>query len=207
MNRHEAPVGATSEPVNGLQRDADIALMLAFQSGDEEAFVQIYQKHKVRIFNYTRRILGNAAHAEEAAQDVFLKLYQARQTYKPQSKLTTFLYRIATNHCLNLRARHEHRLADRQTTVESQTSPQRTADVTLHHQQLRSALTAALATLPEKQSAAFVLCHYEGLSYQEASLVLKASESAIKSLVHRAREKLLVELRDWITQEKVSHVV
>src|SRR5687768_13647033 len=93
--------------------DPDVALMLAFARGEEDAFVELYERHRDRIVRFTLRMLGDPAQAEEAAQDVFLKLYRTRGSYEPTSRFSTFLYRIATNHCLNLQARVERKLVDR----------------------------------------------------------------------------------------------
>ena len=95
------------------RHDPDVELMLAFKDGDEEAFVQLYEKYRDRIVNFTRRFMGNLAQSEEAAQDVFLKLYKTKSRYTPTARFSTFLFRIATNHCLNLQARHDTKLVDR----------------------------------------------------------------------------------------------
>src|SRR6476619_6255361 len=101
-----------------MSDDPDVALMLAFTKGREEAFLQLYQRHRDRIVTFTGRMLGDRAQAEEAAQDVFLKLYRARDSYEPRSRFSTFLYRIATNHCLNVQSRVERKLLDREREVE-----------------------------------------------------------------------------------------
>ena len=175
-------------------QDPDVALMLAFQSGQEEAFVQLYRRHRDRMVNFSRRMLGSAAEGEEAAQEVFLKLYNARRSYVPRSRFSTYLFRIATNHCINLKQRHATRRRDPETNVEQQAAGNRSPEQDSANMQLRAAINKALATLPHKQAAAFTLCHFEGLAYQEAAAVLDTSEGAVKSLVHRARESLMREL-------------
>lgn len=173
--------------------DPDAEAMTAFARGDEAAFVMLYDKHKVRIFNLARRLLNDSARAEEAAQDVFLKLYAAKAKYAPSARFSTFLYRIAINHCLNLKARKAE-VVD--SAIEAGTNA--TADDELDNKRLRAALQSALAKLPANQRAALVMCHYEGASYKETADVLDTSESAIKSLVHRARERLTQELAAWM---------
>ncbi|HEX2675716.1 MAG TPA: sigma-70 family RNA polymerase sigma factor, partial [Polyangiales bacterium] len=98
--------------------DPDAALMLEFAHGDEEAFVKLYRSYRDRMVGYCMRLLGDLAQAEEAAQDVFLKLYGARASYQPQSRFSTYLYRIATHHCWNLRARLDRTLVKRGVAVE-----------------------------------------------------------------------------------------
>jgi DNA-directed RNA polymerase specialized sigma24 family protein len=98
-------------------QDPDVELMLAFQAGDEQAFTTLYEKYRDRLVNYSRRFLIDRARGEEAAQDVFLKLYRARARYQPVSRFSTYLFRIATNHCLNVLQRHDQKLVDRGTEL------------------------------------------------------------------------------------------
>lgn len=177
--------------------DPDVALMLAFVDGREDAYVQLYRRYRGRIVSFTRRMLGDQAEAEEAAQDVFLKLYRARGSYQARSRFSTFLYRIASNHCLNLRARLDHKLVQRgreHAEHAEHASPHADQLAALTQKELRARLDAAFDKLPERQRAAFLLVHYEGLSYQEAAESIEVSEGALKSLIHRARETLCEEL-------------
>ena len=192
--------------------DPDVALMLAFSKGQEEAFVELYNRHRDRIVSYTRRMLGNQAQAEEAAQDVFLKLYRARETYAPRSRFSTFLYRIATNHCLNLNARVERKLVRPDVEAANRPAPERAAgtrqDAELERKRLRETLNTALASLPERQRAALLLVHYEGMSYRAAAGAIEVSESAIKSLIHRARSAMMRELEPELRNDRgVLHAV
>lgn len=176
--------------------------MLAFCRGDEEAFISLYRRYRDRIANHARRLLGDQARGEEASQEVFIKLYQARTRYEPRSRFSTFVFRIATNHCLNLCARLDHKLLaceppDDQQVVNGDV-PQ---DERIAQEQLRKELSRALATLPNKQRAALVLCHYEGLSYQEAAETLEVSESALKSLVFRARQAMIKQMEQYVIPE------
>jgi len=188
--------------------DPDADLMLVFKGCQEEAFVQLYNRYRDRIVNFSRRFLNDQARSEEAAQDVFLKLFGAKKSYEPKSRFTTFIYRIATNHCLNIRGRAEHKLADRATDVETRPDAAVSdATETVARSELRRALAQALATLPKKQSAALLLCHYEGFSYREAAQVIEVSESALKSLIHRAREALMKELEPLMEPGEIDHAV
>ena len=174
--------------------DPEVALMLAFAKGEEEAFVKLYGAYRDRIVGYAYRLLNDQAQAEEAAQEVFLKIYRARDRYTPRSRFSTFIFRVATNHCLNLKARVEHKLVNRGADPEGQPTMGRTQDEHLAQQKLRSALSQALSALPAKQRAALVLVHYQGLSYREAADAVNVSESALKSLIHRARSAMMREL-------------
>jgi RNA polymerase sigma-70 factor (ECF subfamily) len=190
--------------------DPDVALMLAFARGQEDAFVELYNRHRDRIVSYARRILRNQAQAEEAAQDVFLKLYRARDSYSPRSRFSTFLYRIATNHCLNIRARVEHKLVARDVeAAERPAGPGDAQDRALDRKAMREHLDAALRTLPDRQRAALVLVHYEGMSYREAADTIEVTEGAMKSLIHRARAAMIQELEPWLgdAAKEVGHAM
>jgi RNA polymerase sigma-70 factor (ECF subfamily) len=192
------------------QQDPDVELMLAFQAGNEEAFVKLYEKYRDRMIHFTRRFLSDVAQSEEAAQDVFLKLYKTRDRYTPSARFSTYLYRIATNHCLNIQGRLDTKLVDRHQSVEERytdvpCSPGETPEESAQRTELRGALEKALQGLPKNQRAALVLCHYEGMSYREASSILALTESAVKSLLHRAREKLMAELRPLRHGEVLNH--
>ena len=194
------------------RQDPDVLLMLAFKNGDEEAFVKLYEKYRDRIINFTRRFSGDLAQSEEAAQDVFLKLYRARSRYTPSARFSTFLFRIATNHCLNIAARHDTRLVDRTRELGERhssvsKSPLETPEESTQRMELRTSLNKAMQNLPENQRMALVLCHYEGMSYREASTAMKLTESAVKSLLHRAREKLTQELRPLRPLEGTRHAM
>jgi RNA polymerase sigma-70 factor (ECF subfamily) len=211
----QLPEGSAVLTLDGPRRgpaavsDPDVALMLAFAAGREDAFVELYRRYRDRIVGFTRRMLRDQAQAEEAAQDVFLKLYRARASYQPTSRFSTFIYRIATNHCLNLHARLDHKLVQRDDTSEDHRAPQ--ASDPLHalvQRQLRAALEKALAKLPERQRAALLLVHYEGQSYREAAESIDVSEAALKSLIHRARATMAAELEALAGQNKeIEHAV
>ncbi|HSI04016.1 MAG: RNA polymerase sigma factor [Myxococcota bacterium] len=174
--------------------------MTAFAQGNEGAFVELYDRYKIRIFNLARRLLaGDRARAEEAAQDVFLKLYGAKKSYQPTARFSTFLYRIAINHCLNSRARKSERMTSVDPDLDQRTQSEgASAERLLERSDLRESLRVALAKLPDAQRAALVLCHYEGASYREAADMLDVTEAAVKSLVHRARTRLTTDLAQWM---------
>jgi RNA polymerase sigma-70 factor (ECF subfamily) len=167
----------------------------------------LYRTYRDRVFNYTRRLLGSSAEAEEATQETFLKLYATAPRYQPRSRFSTFLFRIATNHCLNLLGRKERRLVD--PSIDAALRPLGTRpDSEASRHELGARLRQALDKLPERQTAAILLSQYEGMSYREISETLKVSEGAVKSLVFRARELLLDELRDLLPRDnEVKHAL
>lgn len=180
--------------------DSDQALMLRFQSGEEEAFVQLYHAYRDRMVAYTTRMLGSLAMGEDATQDVFIKLYRAKSRYRPTARFSTYLYRIATRHCLNLRARHSFKKTRAGLEGDREVTPASGPDDATRVRELRQALRQALNKLPAKQRAGILLVHFEGLSYQEASMSLGVSVTALKSMVHRARNQLSERLDRELSQ-------
>jgi RNA polymerase sigma-70 factor (ECF subfamily) len=176
-----------------MAQDPDAALMLAFQRGDDGAFRVLFERHAKAMVSFCHHFVRDAARAEELAQDVFVKLYRASDRYRPSARFKTFLYRIASNHCLNELRRGEYgaraaegRAGEAPPAVDAMPSEAPTPEAAAQGAALERAVGALLERLPEKQRAALVLCRLEGLSYQEIADVLDTSVAAVKSLVHRA---------------------
>jgi len=173
--------------------DPDAALMLAFQQGDEAAFRTLFERNARAMVSFCHHFVRDAARAEELAQDVFLKLHQARGRYRQTARFKTFLYRIASNHCLNELRRGEYasrsaapRDGEPSQDLDALPSSAATPEETARGAALERAVRRLLARLPESQRAALVLARFEGLSYEEVAQVLETTVPAVKSLVHRA---------------------
>jgi RNA polymerase sigma-70 factor (ECF subfamily) len=147
------------------------------------------------MYAFCYHFVKDGPRAEELAQDVFLKLHQVAPRYRPSARFKTFLYRIASNHCLNELRRGEH-AARRSHQERSRPEPDfdelpsgaATPEENAAGGALGRAVQEMLARLPDKQRAAFVLCRFEGLSYAEIAEILETSVPAVKSLIHRATE-------------------
>ncbi|MEY2668519.1 MAG: hypothetical protein RJA59_1157 [Pseudomonadota bacterium] len=186
--------------------DPDAALMLAFQGGDEAAFRALFEKHGRATMAFCQRFVKDAARAEELAQDVFLKLHASAGRYQQSARFTTFLYRIATNHCLNEVRRGEYQARpeiDPDSEDGSPLDPDQLAGPAATPEEMArgSALSrdvqAMLDRLPESQRAAFVLARFEGLPYEEIAQVLETTVPSVKSLVHRATVAAARALAPW----------
>ncbi len=179
-----------------MASDPDATLMVAFQAGDESAFRALFEKYGRSMVGYCNHFVRDPARAEELAQDVFLNLHRSAARYQPSARFKTFLYRIASNLCLNELRRGEHgarRELDRSPhgVEEASDLDAFPADVADPEQvavgtALEKAFRELLVRLPEKQRAALVMARLEGLSYEEIADVLGTTVSAVKSLVHRA---------------------
>ena len=172
-----------------VDADEDAELMQRVASGDRAAFGALFDRHQASVCRFARRFVGDGGRAEELAQDIFVKLYRSAKSYRPSAKFKTFLFRVATNHCLNEVRRGEYRMPHRsedQSETESAELTAVTPDQALHGKELEAAVQAALQGMSERERAAFTMCRFEGMAYREIAEALSASEAAVKSLIHRA---------------------
>ncbi|MEJ2109521.1 MAG: sigma-70 family RNA polymerase sigma factor [Acidobacteriota bacterium] len=195
-------------------RDLDAQLMLRFQDGDTGAFDTLFHKHMTRIVNFAYRFVRNREIAEELAQEVFLKVYESAEGYRVQAKFTSWLYRIATNICLNelrkpqFRVKHQSLYSEQDDStgeeeIKLAAIHKDEPDRMLERKAIERVIKSGLAQIPENQRVAFVLNKYEELSYAEVADILKISEKAVKSLIHRAKEALAERLKPFM-QELLS---
>lgn len=165
----------------------DARLMARFvASRDRAVFEALYRRHRDRMVAYAGRYVRERARAEELAQEIFVRVYTAK-TYEAQGTFTAWLYRVATNVCLNELRRPEHK--QRFSEFEDQTVNE-TPESQLAEKQLGARLQTALAELPDKQRAAFIMARMDGLTHQEIAAALSTTIPAVKSLIHRALETL-----------------
>jgi RNA polymerase sigma-70 factor, ECF subfamily len=184
--------------------DADAQLMLQFKGGDLAAFDRLFSRHTRSVISFAYRFVRNRQIAEELAQEVFMRVYEGAAAYQPRAKFTTWLYRIATNVCLNEIRKPQMRAECRRMSSDAPVGPDipdsdfhagNTPDKVLERQAISHAIQDALEQLPDKQRMAFILNKYQELSYVEVAEIMKTSETAVKSLIHRAKEALAERLR------------
>jgi RNA polymerase sigma-70 factor (ECF subfamily) len=174
-----------------VEADADAELMVKVAAGDKAAFRVLFDRYQASVARFAFRFVGDRARAEELAQDIFVNLYRSAKSYRPSAKLKTFLFRVATNHCLNEVRRGEYRMPHAGDTSEEGkaelVAPGGTRpDESLAGKELERAVGQALAGMSERERAAFCMCRFEGMAYREIADALSASEAAVKSLIHRA---------------------
>ncbi len=162
--------------------------MRAAQAGDAAAFEELVRRHELPVYRLALRMLGSAPDAEDAAQETFVRAWRALPGFRAESALSTWLYRIATNHCLGVRGRAEVRTGPLTgEELDPRPGPERAAlgRDALHH------LKMAIAKLTPEQRAPLVLREFEGLSYDEIGEVLGLTPPAVKGRLHRARLELV----------------
>jgi RNA polymerase sigma-70 factor (ECF subfamily) len=200
--------GVTGPRHAALEELSDAEVMLRVKTGDDGAFTYLVEKYRRPMVSFMYRMVHNAAVAEELAQEIFLRVYRSRETYKADAKFSTWLYRIATNLAVNHArdTRHERPevsvsldepdpdtgmtvdLADGQPNVEQ--------DI-LRRERL-AAIRQYVHALPERQRLAVIMHKYQGMDYRQIGEVLKLSEAATKSLLFRAYETLREKLKQFI---------
>lgn len=168
--------------------------------GDERAFAHLLRLHQNRVYDLLVRMLGDRAEAEDVTQEVFVAFHRALPAFRGDSRVSTWLFRIAKNHCLN-RLKYRSRRGEGQHVeldaldragAEGPEAPDRA----LERRRTGARVQAAIATLPEEQRLVVVLRDIEGLSYEEIAAVLEQPEGTVKSRLHRGRLALARMLSD-----------
>jgi RNA polymerase sigma-70 factor (ECF subfamily) len=187
---------------------SDAAIMLRAAAGDDSAFSYLAAKFHRPIIHFLFRMVHNEAVAEELAQEVFLRVYRSRESYRAEAKFSTWLYRIATNLAVN-HARDTRHERSAQTVYldapdeETGTTPDVADDEPSVEQRLMkdermAAIRKHVMALPERQRMAVLMHKYQGMDYRQIGEVLKLSESATKSLLFRAYQTLRDKLKDFV---------
>jgi len=187
---------------------SDAAVMLRVAAGDEGSFNYLVGKYHRPMIHFLFRMVHNQAVAEELAQEVFLRVYRARDSYRAEARFTTWLYRIATNLAVNHARDTRHERAAQTVYLdapdeETGTTPDLADDEpTVEQRLLRDERMAAIRDhvmgLPERQRMAVLMHKYQGMDYRQIGEVLKLSESATKSLLFRAYQTLREKLKDFV---------
>jgi RNA polymerase sigma-70 factor, ECF subfamily len=158
------------------------------------AFEELYRHHAGRVYNLAVRLSGSLAEGEDLTQDVFIQVHRKLDGFRGESALGTWIYRLATNHCLDYLRSREGRAQGRLEPLEEVDSWE-PATVTAPLRADRIDLERAIARLPLGYRAAFVLHDVEGFEHREVAAMLGIAEGTSKSQVHKARLKL----REYLT--------
>src|SRR5664279_994228 len=201
--------GSVAVQMAGASGDmSDAELMLRVRDGDDGCYNFLVEKYRKPIIHFMFRMAHNQAIAEELAQEVFLRVYRSRQTYRAEARFSTWLYRIATNLGVNYArdTRHERAAStiyldqadpDTGLTPDVADSTISSEDSLLRRERM-SAIRQHVMELPERQRMAVLMHKYEGMDYKQIGDVLKLSESATKSLLFRAYQTLREKLKEFI---------
>lgn len=176
----------------------EFELIQGLRQADENAFRYLVETYKDRVYNTAFGVVQNAEDAEDVAQEVFIQVYRSIHSFKGESKLSTWLYRIATTRALDLlRSRKsKKRFGLMQRLFGDNNEPVHEIPdfnhpgVAMDQKENAAKLFKAISKLPENQKLAFTLHKLEDLSYQEVSEVMQTTVPAVESLMHRAKQNL-----------------
>lgn len=169
-------------------------LIARLQKRDEAAFEELIRQYEKKVYTLCFRMCGNSEDAEEAAQDAFLALWRGIDRFRQESSLSTWIYRLATNACIDTLRRRKKQsgsvsLDDEELFVDAvDTSPQ--PQETVEHREARKLLQEGLSALPEEYRKVLILREIEGLSYTEIAESASIELGTVKSRISRGRSLL-----------------
>jgi RNA polymerase sigma-70 factor (ECF subfamily) len=181
-------------PFDALDGAPDEALLVAYGNGDIAAARVLTHRLAPRIHAHARRLLGDAAEAQDVAQEAMLRLWQVAPEWRQgEAKVTTWLYRVVSNLCTD-RLRRRGRMTE---LAEGQDPPSDAPGADAHLTELdrARALEAALRQLPPRQREAVVLRHLEGLTNPEIAAIMDIGVEAVESLTARGKRALTALLK------------
>lgn len=179
---------------NQLQTEIDLIERL--RRGDEMAFKQLFESNKDRIYNTILYMLQSESEAEDLTQEVFVEVFLSIENFKGQSKLSTWIYRIAINKTLNYqRFKKAKKRLGAVLSIFNLSPADNTPDfvhpgILLENKEVSESLYKAIEQLPDKQKTAFVLRQLEDLSYVEIADVMQTTTPSVESLLFRAKQNL-----------------
>lgn len=175
-------------------------LITNIKNGDNTAFKQLFDQYRHFVYNICYRMSGNREEAEDATQDVFVKIFHSIERFRGEAKLSSWIYRIAVNTCL--KRERQKKLANWVSLdilfqnkkefypIDHEDAPEQQ----MEHIQREQIVQGAIRQLPARQKAALILHRYQDLSYEEIAQVMEISLSAVESLLHRSKENLTKKL-------------
>lgn len=185
----------------------DLELLHSIEMGDPQAGRLFVDRYQVQVYNVCFSFLRNTHDAEDLTQEVFIEVIRNATKFRGDSKLSTWLFRIATNRSLNyIRDNRKRRFWKEIDSFFSMTAEREpgsaevepgVSDDKLEQAEQNSLLTAAIGALPINQQTAFTLSRIDELSYAETAAVMDISLSAVESLIHRARLNLQKKLKSY----------
>ena len=172
-------------------KDADAALLHRIKDGDRAAAALLVDQYLNRIVAYAFRMLGDRAEAEDVAQETFLRLWRRADQWRAEAPLIHWLHRVAYNLCIDRLRKKKPLSLD---VTDEPADPAQNPAAALAGRQLGEAVRAAIQGLPDRQRAAIVLVHQEGLGNIETAAIMDLSVEAVESLLARGRRALKVSL-------------
>ena len=178
------------KPLETLSELDDSALVAESAAGNREAFDVIVERHRRAVYQVCYRFVNNHEHASDLAQDTFVRAWKGLKSFKGQSALSTWLYRIAVNVCLNRAAVKQPLSASIEATEHLEDRRIEGAGHAMIREERAVVVRKAIASLPARQRATLILRTYHEMSHQEIADVLGSSVGAVKANFFHALHNL-----------------
>lgn len=177
-----------------LHEQSDSAIVESIRAGDDAAFDELMRRYKRPVVNFVYRMLSDSAEADDVAQEVFVRVYQHIDDYKPRTKFSTWLFALAHNAAIDrLRWRKRHPTEALEELAPIADGSTVTAEV--NAREIGEYIAVAVAALPEDQRTAIALSEYHGMSYAEIAGIMRCSEKSVESRLYRAKQTLRERLK------------
>ena len=188
-----SPPSARAEPASYADRPDEWLVERCRESADDAAFAEIVRRYRGPVFRLAVSILGQefAADAEDVAQDVMLRVHHALRSFRGEARVGSWIYRIAFNQALNVKARTRYRaphLGDQ--ALAATASQDRDPHDRLQDERRQQAVLACVGELPEVYQSALRLHYWLGAGVSDIAVMLDVPENTVKSYLHRARRLL-----------------
>lgn len=184
-------------------------LIQQLRQGNEPAFRWLVENYRNRVFHTVLNILQDTKDAEDAAQETFIRVFESVNSFKEESSLSTWIYRIAVRKALDKIRRRKTRQRLHRILPWWIPEEKKSVDTMFHHpgiavenKEKAGILFRAIESLPEKQKLAFTLIKVQGMSYEEACTIMQQNIKAVESLITRAKLNLQKQLEEYYTQTK-----
>ncbi|WP_353779499.1 sigma-70 family RNA polymerase sigma factor [Winogradskyella sp. 3972H.M.0a.05] len=173
-----------------MDKEVDLVIRLQKAATKENAFRELMKLYKERLYWHIRKIVINHDDADDVLQNTFIKVYRSIDKFKGESKLFSWMYRIATNESITHLNKNAKRMQISSAEIQQHAVNSLKADVYFEGDAIQHKLQQAIATLPQKQQLVFNMKYFDDLKYSEISQVLETSEGALKASYHIAVKKI-----------------
>lgn len=180
-----------------MQPDEDLILRLTSEKTKNSAFKELLSLYKERLYWHIRKLVISHDDADDVLQNTFIKVYKNIHKFKGESRLYSWMYRIATNEALTHLKRNARLKSISSEELQQQMMDNLQADVYFEGNEIQLKLQKAIATLPQKQQLVFNMRYFDDIKYADMSEILDTSEGALKASYHIAAKKI----EDYLTQD------
>ena len=173
-----------------MQEEKELIAELLNPKTQNQAFEKLLHDYQKPLYNHIRNIVLNHDDADDVLQNTFIKVFQYLKNFKGESKLFSWMYRIATNEALTFLNQKAKKNNITSVELQNKTIDNLKADVYFEGNEIQIKLQKAIVLLPEKQQLVFKMKYFEELKYEEISTILGTSVGALKASYHHAVKKI-----------------